>query len=421
MKRVRNWASGQSLVLFVIFLTVLLGVSALGIDYATWLLTDRKLQNVTDSAVTAGASAFGNRIAKGSCATSPGDASCDQARLQAWTSINDALELGMDTTQLANISTSDRYALTSFSGTNFKGYTIWVTTPPPNDPAYTGLGGRLTLNFGIVWARVDVTAPSFFSNVFGIGPSQRHGWATAGTLPTDFALQIFCRTSVDPSCGGSGQAALVIDGQGGIRLIRGDIGSNESLKVTAQGGNGVILESGYMFLVNGVCGSSSWNCPQIPAVAGGIADDNPNAIPNTANNSNAFYIPPQPVPHYASPTTGTVTRWDCNGASSSQLCVPYQDQADLTPNAPGDWACGPDTPEFCGAPDLTGPSGTVSCVGTVAGNPGNHYYPTGFAKGGSGGASITNPDPLHPQSPNSNNYLNIDEVFNTGNADTTNP
>jgi len=399
MKRARNLASGQSLVLFVIFLTVLLGVSALGIDYATWLLTDRKLQNIADSAATAGASAFGNRLPQASCGAAPGSASCDLARLQAWTSINDALELGMDTTALANISTSDRFALTAFGGFNFKGYTIWVTTPPPLDAAYTGLGGRLTLNFGIVWARVDVTAPSFFSNVFGIGPSQRHGWATAGTLPTDFALQIFCRTSIDPSCGGSGQAALVIDGQGGIRLIRGDIGSNESLKVTAQGGNGVILESGNMFLVNGVCASSSWNCPQVPAVAGGIADDNPNEIPNTANNKNAFYIPPQPIPHYESPVDGTETDTDCVGASASKPCVPYRPHGSTSP---GDWTCSlTDLNNLCGQPCAYLPAdpscvdpatlspgnvgyGTIRCDARIGGPPSTHLEPWGDGTGANG-------------------------------------
>ena len=49
-------SAGQVLVLFVLFLLVLLGVSAVGIDYATWLLTDRNLQNTADHAALAGAS-----------------------------------------------------------------------------------------------------------------------------------------------------------------------------------------------------------------------------------------------------------------------------------------------------------------------------------------------------------------------------
>ena len=60
----RTWAAarprgaGQVLVLFVLFLLVLLGISALAVDYASWLLTDRNLQNVADHAALAGASEF---------------------------------------------------------------------------------------------------------------------------------------------------------------------------------------------------------------------------------------------------------------------------------------------------------------------------------------------------------------------------
>ena len=45
MKALRRRSRGQALVLFALFLLVLLGASALAIDYANWLLTDRRLQN----------------------------------------------------------------------------------------------------------------------------------------------------------------------------------------------------------------------------------------------------------------------------------------------------------------------------------------------------------------------------------------
>ena len=62
---------------------------------------------------------------------------------------------------------------------------------------------------------------------------------------------------------------------------------------------------GNVFLVNGSCDPNTWNCPQVPAVAGGIADEDPTAVGNTAIMRNAFYIPPIPVPQFASPVTGT--------------------------------------------------------------------------------------------------------------------
>ena len=77
---------GQVLVLFVLFLLVLLGVSALAIDYAGWLLTDRNLQNSADHAALAGASEFRQRASQGVC--SGGNPQCIEARTQMWTSLN---------------------------------------------------------------------------------------------------------------------------------------------------------------------------------------------------------------------------------------------------------------------------------------------------------------------------------------------
>src|SRR5512135_1510078 len=83
----RLQARGQALVLFALFLIVLLGASALAIDYANWLLTDRRLQNVSDHAALAGASVFATRQTQASCAVDPGATDCANARQQAWASI----------------------------------------------------------------------------------------------------------------------------------------------------------------------------------------------------------------------------------------------------------------------------------------------------------------------------------------------
>src|SRR4029078_11267892 len=88
--------SGQVLALFALLLLVLLGVSAIAIDYASWLLTDRNLQNTADHAALAGASAFENRSGGTNCLGTK----CVEARTQAWTSLNAELGLG-----LTNIST----------------------------------------------------------------------------------------------------------------------------------------------------------------------------------------------------------------------------------------------------------------------------------------------------------------------------
>ena len=389
-------SGGQVLVMFVLFLLVLLGVSALAIDYATWLLTDRNLQNAADHAALAGASEFSDPLAPDETA----------ARTQAWTSLNDELELGLSDPAIVALAAGNSPAGGQPDGTyggqpvTF-GDGIWVSTPPPSYAAYVGVGGLYAGNKGVVFVRIDRTVRSFLGGAIGIQPEPRHGWATAGALTTDFAMQIFCRTADDPSCGGSGQAALVIDGGGGIRLIRGSIASNESLKITQQGGSGVILQSGDMFLVTGDCGSSTWNCPAVPAVPGGIADDDPNAVPNTATNENPFYIPPQPVPQFASPVTmDTVVNTDCTGADATHLCIPHRPFGSTT--QPGDWACSlTDLNNLCGqpcayepaAPSCVDPAmlnpgdtgyGTIRCDARIGGTPSPHLVPWGDGPGANG-------------------------------------
>lgn len=424
---------GQVLVLFVLFLLVLLGVSALAIDYASWLLTDRALQNYSDHAALAGAAAFDDRTSQGSCTGGAGVAQCTAARAQAWTSLSNELGLGLSTVTVNCLATADTPtagetssarassgACTSEAAVSYKGYTIWVATPPPNAARYLNYGGRYSLNFGVVWVRVDRPVRSFLGGALGIQPDPRTGWATAGSLPTDFALQLFCRDEAPNyvNCKNDGLSiAGSGSGSGGIHLVRGDIGSNQSLLTTAQVNRGVVVESGNVFLVEGTCGNSSWTCPQIPASGGGIADANPLNTPNTANGKNAFYMPPQPVPQYDSPVnSNTIVLYDCSGADATHLCIPRKDQTSSNPSAPGDWTCSTSSssPARCGSPTVSG--STVSCVGQGGGSLGNHYYSSGV----NSGASDFVGDTAHPQN-NGNEYLNMDEPTATDDGTTTPP
>jgi hypothetical protein len=425
----RPTSVGQVLVLFVLFLLVLLGVSALGIDYISWLLTDRTLQNYSDHAALAGASEFDLRQTGANCASLP--ATCTQAREQAWKSLANDLDLRdganapLGDAAIVALGANDSPAGGQADGT-YGGQSItfldriWVSTPPPGSQEYRSAGGRYENTYGIVFVRVDRQVRAFFGGAIGITPGPRTGWATAGALPTDFALEIFCRNNVAPESGVCvNSAGLTIDGQGGIRLLRGDIGSNESLVVTANTGSGVIVEAGNVFVVNGTCAPSSWNCPQTPAFTGGIADDDPNAIPNVAIGKNAFYIAPIPVPQFESPINGTTDHsYNCASADPTHLCVPYKDQASSSPSSPGDWTCGATSasPVWCGTPTVTTVSGSssVSCVGQGGGNPGNHYYPNGV----SAGASQISGDAGHMQS-NGNEWQNIDDNATTPDPDTT--
>ena len=348
----RHTPRGQVLVLFVLFLLVLLGISALAIDYGSWLLTDRALQNVADHAALAGAAAFDDRTSQGNCSGGSGAAQCIAGREQAWASLNNDLALGMSVTTINCLSTTDSPAAgetdssRALSGSCSSGsvitfrHTIWVSTPPPNAGRYTNYGGRYASNFGIVWVRVDRAVRSFIGGAIGITPKPRTGWATAGDLPTDFALETFCRNNIAPESGVCvNSSGVTIDGQGGIHLLRGDIGSNESLNVSSATGNGVIFEAGNMFLVNGTCSNGTWACPgNAHDPFGGIVNQDPSV--SGATMKNAFYIPPVPVPQFQSPIdSSTVSAADCAGADGTHLCVPYRDQNSSTPSAPGDWTC----------------------------------------------------------------------------------
>jgi hypothetical protein len=387
----KHASRGQVLVLFVLFLLVLLGISALAVDYATWLLTDRSLQNHADHAALAGADVFDARTQQGSCGSGVGVAQCIEARAQAWASLNnEVLNEQLSQTVIACLAFSDSPAAgetdssrasagacTGEAAVDF-GYKIWVTTPPPQADRYTDFGGRYGQNFGVVWVRVDKDVSSFLGGALGIDPEDRTGWATAGALPADFALQTFCRNDIAPESGVCvNSSGVTINGQGGIRLLRGDIGSNESLSVTSNVGSGVVLLNGNMFLVNRTCGGGTWNCPNNPPL-GGISDG--------INGKNAFYIAPLPVPHFESPTDDvTDNTWNCQDLD--EVCIPWRNQTATNTGTPGDWTCSTtsSSPVRCGTPTVTTVSGdsSVTCVGAGGGNPGNHYYPNNVQSGGS--------------------------------------
>lgn len=357
--RPRPTSPGQVLVLFVLFLLVLLGVSALAIDYASWLLTDRTLQNVSDHAALAGASQFEDRTTATNCAGNK----CVDARIQAWTSLNDELDLGLTPAEIVSLGSADSPAagVTSFGAAAWSDR-IWVATPPPAYAAYVDAGGRYVQNHGVVFVRVDRDVRSFLGGAIGITPGPRTGWATAGALPTDFALEIFCRNNISPQNGVcENSAGLTIDGQGGVRLVKGDVGSNESLTVTANVGAGVIVQDGNVFLVNRNCGPSTWRCPNGPPSLGGISDG--------TNGKSAFYIAPLPVPRYESPldyasfsplsACPTTGQWAANRVP----CVPYQSQYGTVPaGSPGDWVCGNGITD-CGTPVAPSGGNPARCGG----------------------------------------------------------
>jgi len=361
--------AGQALAIFAIFLVVLMGASALAVDYANWLLVDRQLQNISDHAALAGAVQFSSDFTASSCSGGGGPAQCTNGRTQAWASLNQELVLGLTDATIATLASRNSPAAGDGSvaqggGTVAFNHTIWVSTPPPlqtgGHTEYSQVGGLYAGSFGIVFVRVDQPTRSFFGGIFGIHVRDRIGWATAGILPTDFALSVYCRNNIAPESGvcADGGTSLGIDGGGGITLARGDVGSSNSLQVTAQTGQGVIVEAGNVFVENGTCGSSTWKCP--PSTVGGISD-------GAGNAKNAFFVPPLPVPQYALPTGAGTLPWNdgpTTTCSSIAGCIPGTGTAPNYPT-PIDWSCviGSGT-GACGTPAVTTTAGvsTVTCT-----------------------------------------------------------
>jgi hypothetical protein len=387
-----------------LLLLVLLGVSAVAIDYATWLLADRNLQNTADHAALAGASAFENRSGGTNCAGTK----CVEARTQAWTSLND--ELGLGLTNISTLAASSTAAGGVQATTSAATYTIWVATPPPAYAAYTSAGGQYTGNDGIVFVRVDRPVPSFIGGALGVKAGPRTGWATAGAIPTGLALQTFCRNNIAPQSGVcENSAGVTIDGQGGVRLLRGDIGSNESLTVTANGGQGVQMSDGNVFVVNRRCSPGTWNCVNGPPSLGGINNGSPSYV-----GKSALRMAPLPVPRYESPLeyaslsvcSDTATWNDVSSPNYHVPCVPYRNQSTPDPapalaNWVGDWSCDNGLVD-CGTPTVTG--GSVTCGG---GNFDEFYRPN---------LDSDNPNPrwqgsqYNANAGGGNRYLNINET-----------
>ena len=161
------------------------------------------------------------RQTQGSCSGGTGQAKCNDARIQMWTSLNEELALGLSATTITCLGSASpgfdgnspqagdkdssralNSGCTSGPVVQFNDR-IWVTTPPPTYAAYTApaIGGSYAQNFGVTFARVDRNVRSFLGGALGIQPQPRHGWATAGALPIGFALQTFCRNNIAPENG----------------------------------------------------------------------------------------------------------------------------------------------------------------------------------------------------------------------------
>ncbi len=207
----RRGVRGQTLTIFAIFLVVLLGATAVAIDYGSWLKVRRDYQNVVDAAVLAGSVHLVRPI---------NPAKQVDAREAAWKSIEDQLGLTLDEAALAATSTAMGSPVVSGP------WRIWVSTPPLGGPfAYPG---NYAGNDRVLFAWVERNSDALFSRVFGMGNPTVSSWATSGTFPNRFAV-ITLRKNGNPTSGNP--TDIDINGGTVLNVFDGDVGGNWGLSI----------------------------------------------------------------------------------------------------------------------------------------------------------------------------------------------
>ena len=222
MRHNSDRAHGQILVLFALFLIVLLGITAVTIDYGSWLKVRRDYQNATDAAVLAGGGFLSRPV---------NITKREQARRAAWDSLNDQLQLGLTDTVRSGLATTDTPAATPEVA---NGYRIWVSTPPiglagVTAAKYPGIFSGSNDRYLFAWIEKD--SPSFFSHVFGQGDRTVSAWATAGVFAGQFAV-ITLRQS--GQSGPANATDITLAGTNTVlQVANGDVGGNWGMKLNS--------------------------------------------------------------------------------------------------------------------------------------------------------------------------------------------
>jgi hypothetical protein len=249
----RREPKGQVLVLFALFLVVLLGATAITVDFGSWLKVRRDYQNAADAAALAGSGFLSRPVDL----TKRG-----QARQAAWESLKAQLGLSaaFDPTDPAlwNVDTP------AGSPIQDSGYRMWVSTPPINaGVAYTGAYTSSTSR--TLFVAVSKDNPSFFSQIFGQGARPVSTYATAGSFANRYAVVTLRQPGQDgPS---NAEDILFAGSNSGLEVIGGDVGGNWGMKLNSSSHlwiRGVSDNEADVYLTDyQSCGSSCWNVGQI--------------------------------------------------------------------------------------------------------------------------------------------------------------
>lgn len=258
-------AKGQVLAIFAIFLVVLIGATAVTIDYGTWLQTRRGYQNVADAAVLAGGGFLSRPIDEPKRVL---------ARRAAWDSLNTQLNLGLTSGDLSNLQTSNTAA---GAPSVYNGFRVWVSTPPIGagakyPGAYTGASDRY------LFAWVEKDNPSYFSRIFGQGDRVLSAWATSGVFAGQFAVITLRKEGQGPN---NAPSDIALNGSGTIlQVANGDVGGNWGMKLTGSS-NLYLTGDADAYLVDNVsCGNSCWSPNQVSDGPPSFNLKSPQQLPN---------------------------------------------------------------------------------------------------------------------------------------------
>jgi len=288
---------GQVLVLFALFLVVLMGATAVAVDYGSWLKVRRDYQNAVDPAALAGAALL----------TRPDSGpKRDAARLAAWEDLDRSLGLNLNNGELNVWPKSS----TGLAGQVAGPYRIWVSTPPIQAGAAYG-GTYTTSDSRTMFVRIERENPSYFGRVLGVGDQLISAWATAGVIPERYGVITLRQPGQAP---GNIAANITLNGTGtNLEVVDGDVGSNWNMR----------LNSGSQLWLRGVgnndadallqewisCGQSCWSqgqissgpngtppwAPQVPKELPGLIPDPNYTLPTVLAGIPGFPIPSVPI------------------------------------------------------------------------------------------------------------------------------
>jgi hypothetical protein len=244
-------AHGQTIVIFAIFLVVLLGSTALAVDYGSWLKARRDYQNVADAASLAGSVLLVRPVTGAKQIT---------ARQAAWKSIEDQLGLSIDEATLAGSNTAAGGIGYTPPGTDWR---IWVSTPP--EGGATSYAGDYAGSNRVVYVWLERNNEAYFSRVFGLGDRTVSAWATAGTFANRFAL-ITLRKNGLPTNGNP--TDFDVNGGTVLNVFDGDVGGNWGMSVNGSDSQVVMHSStgdtyGVYLAENVPSGGNGWTPGQV--------------------------------------------------------------------------------------------------------------------------------------------------------------